>query len=272
MLSLINKIYLFASILLYFILSPKFSGEYLLITFFVPFSFISYFTILHINFSMNVRFYKETYLQIEVFLYVLLFVSMQNFISYFYTTDFFMFSTSDAVFYHNSTIEILNMSLVDGMKHYLSYMDFDDLGMILVLYPLYHLAESNLILNFFYIFVALITSLSIFRLAQNFMTNKYAFLSSLSYSLSSFVLFFHSSGLKESVMVMFVVLSFEFYYKFVTRKNILNLIVALLFMGILLLFRPAIPMMIIGAIGLSSILSKKGGIGIKVVSFFIFIF
>ena len=272
MLKSINKLYLLASILLYFILSPKVSGEYLLITLFAIFSFISYFTILYVNSSINVKFHTKTYLGIEVFIYSILFVAIQNLISYHYTNNFFMFSDSDAFTYHLKTIDILHMSFENAIKHYLNSMSFDDLGIILILYPLYHISESNLILNFFYLFVAVITALSIFRLSENFMTKKYAFLSSLSYSLSSFVLFFHSTGLKESFMVMLVVLSFDLYYKFLRTKNILNLIGALLFMGFLLLFRPAIAGMIIGSIGFGSLISKKGGISIKIISFFIFIF
>ena len=272
MLNSINKIYLLSSILLYFVLSLKSSEEHLLITFFSILSFISYFIVLYVNSSMHVKFYTKKYLIIEVFIYVLIFVTIQNLISYFYTDNFFMFSTEDAIGYHYRTIEILPMSLEDGISHYLSYMDFDDLGMILVLYPLYYISESNLILNCFYLFVGVITALSIFRISQNFMSRKYAFLSSLSYSLSSFVLFFHATGLKESFMVMLVTLSFDFYYRFLMNKNIINLISTLVFIGILFLFRPAISIMIIGAIGLSSVFSKKGGLGIKIVSFFIFIF
>lgn len=272
MLSSINKIYLLASVFLYLILSPKITEDYLLIVFFAIFSFISYFTILYVNSSLKVKLYTKTYLGIEVFIYSLVFITIQNLISYYYTNNFYIFSEWDAFFYHRQTISLLNMSFENAIHHYLNYMNFDDLGMILILYPLYHISESNLILNLFYLFLSVITALSLFRLSQNFMMKKYAFLSSLSYSLSSFVLFFHSTGLKESFMVMLVVLSFDFYYQFLKSKNILNLLSALIFMGLLLLFRPAVAGMIIGAIGLGSFISRKGGISMKIISFFIFIF
>jgi hypothetical protein len=272
MLYAINKIYLLASILLYLTLSTKISGDYLLINLFALFSFISYFGMLELNRTMEIKFYNNTRLIVEVFLYAFLFVFMENLISYFYTDNFFVFSNSDAVFYHESVIEIIDMPFIDGMKHYLKGMDFDDLGMILILYPLYYVSESNLMLNAFYIFVGILMALSLFSLSRQFMSRKYAFLASLSFSISSFMLFFHSIGLKESFMVMLVVVSFDFYYRFMIKKTILNLMIALMFIGMLMLFRPAVSAMIIGAIGLGTLLSQKGGVGIKVVSFLIFAF
>jgi len=271
MLKSINKVYLLIAILLYFILSPKISGDYVLVTLFNILSFISYFTILYLNNRLNIKFYTKTYLRIEVFIYSLLFITMQNLISYYYNNDFFMFSTSDAVTYHLKTIKILNLSFENAIDEYLMDMGFDDLGIILILYPLYHIFESNLILNLFYLFVSVITALGIFNISQNFMTKKYAFLSSLSYSLSSFTLYFHSTGLKESLMVMLIILSFDFYYRFVKNKNILNLISSSIFIGLLLLFRPAIAVMIVGAIALGSLISKKGEISIKIISLLIFL-
>jgi len=271
MLKSINKVYLLIAILLYFILSPKISGDYVLVTLFNIFSFISYFTILYLNTALNIKFYTKTYLGIEVFIYSFLFITMQNLISYYYNNDFFMFSNSDAVTYHLKTIKILNLSFENAIDEYLIDMGFDDLGIILILYPLYYIFESNLILNLFYLFVSVITALSIFNISQNFMTRKYAFLSSLAYSLSSFTLYFHSTGLKESFMVMLIILSFDFYYRFVKNKNILNLISSSIFIGLLLLFRPAIAVMIVGAIALGSLISKKGEISIKIISLLIFL-
>jgi len=272
MLKAINKIYLLASLLLYLTLFPKMSGDYLFVNLFALFSFMSYFVMLEFNRTLKINAYRRNYLIIEVFLYTLLFVFMENLISYFYTDNFFVFSDSDALFYHESVLEIINMPFIDGINHYLKRMHFDDLGMILILYPLYSISESNLMLNAFYIIVGIVTALSLFSLSSHFMSRKYAFLASLSFSISSFMLFFHSIGLKESFMVMLVVLSFDFYYKFITKKTIYNLIISLMFIGMLMLFRPAISAMIIGAIGLGTLLSQKGGMGVKVVSFLIFAF
>ena len=272
MLKSINQIYLLISVLLYVMLSLKSSGEYILINLISVFSFISYYMVLYFNSLSNKKLYKRAYLGVEVFFYSLLFIIIYNFVSYYYTGNFFVFSEADAVGYHLHTIEILHLPFDKAIEHYLSYMSFDDLGLILILYPLYHISESNLILNLFYLFGGVVSSLSLFRLGKNFMSFRYSFLSSLSYSLSSFVLYYHSIGLKESVMVMLVILSFDFYYKFVKSKNIITLFIALLFIGLLLFFRPAVSAMIIGSIGIGSLLSKKGGVTVKIISLFIVIF
>ena len=272
MLKSINKLYLLFSIFLYFILFVKSSEKYILIYLISVLSFISYYIILYFNSKNNEKNFKRIYLSLEIFFYSFLFIFIYNILSYYYNSNFFVFSEADAIHYHKNTIELLSMPIGKAIEHYLSYMSFDDLGIILILYPLYHITESNLILNLFYLFGGIISSLSLFRLSKNFMSFKYAFLSSLSYSLSSFVLYYHSIGLKESVMVMLVVLSFDFYYKFVNNKNIITLLIALIFIGLLLFFRPAISAMIIGAIGIGSLFSRKGGVRVKIISLFIIIF
>ena len=271
MLKTINTVYIFASLFLYFTLSPKITGEHILVNILAIFSFMCYFIMLELNRIVSSKYNTYSSLAIEVFVYSFIFVFLENSISYFYTGNFFVFSTSDATFYHDSVMEIIDMPLMDGINHYLSYMDFDDLGMILVLYPLCLVSDSNLMLNLFYLFVGVIIATSLFSLSQQFMSKKYAFLASLSFSISSFIIFFHSSGLKESFLVMIVVLSFDFYYRFLKSRKIRYLLIALIFLSIIMLFRPAILGMVIVAVG-SSALFSQGGAGVKIISFFIFIF
>ncbi len=269
MLKSINHIYILISISFYIILSPKISGEYLLINYLSIFSFLSYYIILNINSKQRQNFYKRKTLLINIFIYSIIFIMINNIISFYYESDFFIFNKADALFYHAHTIEILHLPLDKAIKHYLTYMGTDDLGMILVLLPLYHISESNLILNAFYLLIGILSALSIYSISKNFMSNKYAFLASLSYTLSSFTIYFQSVGLKESFMVALVIFSFDFYYKFTKSKNIIHLIISLSFIASLLLFRPAVAAMILVSIGLASFFSKKGTIIIKIVSFFI---
>ena len=272
MLKNLSNIYFWLSIFLYSLLILKSNGEYQLLISLNIFTMFSYSFILYIGSNMNRRYYQKKYLIIEVFLYTLLFIFFNNFISYYYNNDFWVFNKGDALFYHNEILKILSMPLDKAIDSYLEHMGIDDLGMILILYPLYYIVESNLILNLFYLFVGLITALSIFTISSNFMTKKYAYLSSISYSLASFVIYFHSIGLKESFLIMLIVLSFDFYYRYIKSKNIILLLISLLFIASIILFRPAIASMIIVAIGFGSLLSKQGGIGIKIIALFIILF
>jgi len=270
MLKSINNIYIIASLLLFLVLSPKITGEYLFINILTLFTFITYYSILQLNSSINKKFYTKWYLWVEVFLYSLFFVAMYNILSYYYRGNFFTFNESDAVGYHYYAIKFLNMPLSEAIRNYLhvDFYDVDDLGIVLLIYPLYYIVQSNLILNFFYLFVGTITALSIFSIGKNFMTRKYAFLSALAYTIASFTLFFHSTSLKESFMVMLVILSFDFYYRFQKSKNIGYIIGAIIFVSLLLLFRSALLAMVVGSIGLGAMVSK-GGVGMKVFSIFI---
>ena len=271
MLKSINTIYLLGSTLLYFMLFPKLTGEYLLLNYFTFFGFISYYIMLQLSSSMSSINYKNKYyLWLEVFVYSFFFVLFYNVLSYYYNENFFSFNEGDALGYHFFTIEVIdNPSFIDGIKHYLERWDVADLGIILVLYPLYLIVQSNLILNFFYIFVGAFTALSIFNISRDFMTPKYAFMGALAYTLSSFALYFHSTGLKESFMVMITVLTFDFYQRFSKANKIIYLVLFLVFGLMLFLFRPAIFAMILAAIGVSIFLSNKKGIVIKILPYLI---
>jgi len=267
MLGFINKLYFLMGLFLYFGLISKVDSEYMLLYSFAIFSFFCYFGVLYINSNMDPKYYNTTFLTIETFIYIAIFVVLQNYLSYVYTGNFFVFSVSDAYFYHTQAAALVQMPLKDAIHHYLQIMSFDDLGIILVLYPLYKIAPSNLMLNFVYIFAGTITALAIFDIAKNFISRKYAFMASIAYSLSSFVLFYHSSGLKESFMIMLVVLAVDFYYKFANEGKVSYAIYSLLFLASLFLFRPAISAMIVAGIIFSSLFSKEGSSVVKIISF-----
>jgi len=229
-----------------------------MINFYALISVGAYFFMLYLNSTKDKNFYTYNILAIEVFIYSIIFVAMADFISYIYDENFFVFSVSDAYFYHSNVIKMSEMGFTKGVEYYLTFMEYDDLGMILILYPLYQIVQSNLILNGFYIIVGVITAFGIFSLSKNFMSRRYAFLSSLSYSLSSFSLFYHSSGLKESFMVMTVLLSIVFFYRFRRTHNIFELLIASIFWSLILLFRPAVAYILIASIGLALLFAIKG--------------
>jgi hypothetical protein len=241
------------------LLSLGSTGDYLLVKFFAVYSFLSYFSIMYIN-TKKIETYNKTILSLEVFIYSFIFVAGYNYISYFYNNNFYVFSESDAMGYHEYAKDMVAMSGVgEAIDWYLQEWETDDLGMVMLLYPIYHLSESNLFLNLFYLFMGVVTALSIFSISQNFMSTKYAFLSALAYSLSSFVLFFHSIGLKESFLVTIVVLAYSFYYRLIESRNITYLFGFIFLLWLLTFFRPAVMAMIVVSIIIGFILSQKGG-------------
>ena len=59
------------------------------------------------------------------------------------------------------------------------------------------------------------------------MPRKYGFMATLIYTISSYSVFFMSSMLKEETMTFLVIISFFFFYKYLTNKNPINIILGL---------------------------------------------
>ena len=75
------------------------------------------------------------------------------------------------------------------------------------------------------------------------MSKRYSFICSLSYSLSSYTLFYLSSGLKEPILIFLVYLSIYIYLKRIYFKNkifLKNLILLSIPLGLIFFFRPVI--------------------------------
>lgn len=257
MLKAINIKYLtFATwILVLFIpfVSDKYGTIYLLnfITLF------AYYYIIHQPLSKPDSYFSKERLGFTVFFYSLFFVILYKLFSYYYNSNFFVFSLGDAMTYHDGALEIISRPFVDGILYAIENWPYDDLGAFILVSTLYRFIESNLILNFFYIVVGVITAFSIFSIAKNFISVKYSFLCSLVYSTSSFVIWFHSSGLKESVMVLLIILFYDHYYTFLKLKTMKNLLLSVVFLLLLLLFRPALTFFCVASIGLGILFEKK---------------
>lgn len=90
--------------------------------------------------------------------------------------------------------------------------------------------------NLFYIIIGVFSANAIFRICLNFMSRKYSFICALSYSLSSFVVWFHSSGLKESFMCFIVLIFFDRFYLYMKTKFVAHLISSGLSLMVLFFF------------------------------------
>jgi hypothetical protein len=265
MLSYIINIYFVISIVLYFILIPKVSDEYMMISFINILSVFLYFIMLYSSYTRKVDNFNKMSLFIKVFIYSVVFVVLYNMASFFYENNFFVFSTEDALKYHDFGITMSSMGFFEGIDYLLYFWDFSDLGMPVLTSSLYNFVQSNLIINFFYIFIGIITSFGIFAISKNFISARYSFFAALSYGISSFVLFFHSSGLKESFLIMLTVLVFDQYYRFLNKKNIQNLIYGFVFLSLVAFFRPILIVFILSAIGIGFLIYKRKGLTAKII-------
>jgi hypothetical protein len=206
------------------------------------------------------RFSGNTRLLITVFVVSLLFMALNNYTSFQYNNNFFVFSEADAGTYHLYSLIMAQKSFGDAVNYILSQWQFDDLGAFLIVSTCYRLVESNLVVNFFYIIIGVFSAKVIFRICLNFMSRKYSFICVLSYSLSSFVVWFHSSGLKESFMCFLVLMFFDRYYLYMKNRIVVHLISSALFLLTLALFRPVLIIFGVGAVGLGTIMKRRKGL------------
>lgn len=257
MLKTINTRYLIFGLLLFLIYTSAIEDDFIPIHVFNIFSLVIFYFTINSQLSEPESVLTRNRLGFIVFFYSLFFVSAFNLISNIYNQNFFVFSEADALTYHYQSLIMASKSFTYGIRYWLGYYSTEDLGAVLIISTLYRIIESNLFLNFFYILLGVITAFGIFSISKNLMSVKYAFLCALTYSISSFVLWFHASGLKESFMVMLVVFFFDQYYKYINKPGIRRLVYAGVFLTPLMLFRPAVLFLCLGAVLISFFLRRK---------------
>src|SRR5690625_3857223 len=251
----LNISYFIIGSLLFFSFIPWVEGEYVPLYIVNLSSFILYFLVL--NYTPNLKVYRVRYLASIVLLYSASLVAIFNMLSFSYEGNFFVFSETDAILYHDFAQEMNTMSWSYSIDYFLRYYRFDDLGMVLILSTVYSIVESNLLFNAFNIITGVITAIGIFRISRYLMAEKYAFICAISFSISSYFMWFHASGLKESIMVMLVVLFFDQFYTYTYSNKRKNIISASIFALALILFRPALMFFCLGAVGLGGLLQQK---------------
>jgi hypothetical protein len=271
LIKLINYSYIIFSVLLYLILfrrlDPNFSSIYLINIL----SFISYYFVLRIQLFKSEQFYTKIKLLQITFFYNLFFITFYKILSYTFNKNFFVFSEADAGTYHVESLKMISMSFSEGIDYFLSKYTFEDLGAVLVISTLYRVIESNLFVNVLYLFLSIFTGLGLFKIGQYLMPKRFAFFSSLTFSISSYFMWHNSSGLKESIMVFLVVQCFLNYYNFIKLKKPKNIIYLIMFLLSLMLFRPAVMFLIIGALLLGYVLSRKKNVAGIILTIILFI-
>ena len=102
--------------------------------------------------------------------------------------------------------------------------------------------------RYFYFFmqtvVGTIGALMLFDICGKIMKKEHAFIASLSYSIASFSVFYHCSFRKEHIMVFVIISGYWFFYKYLSNKKIIYLLLALFVSLFVLLFRPVVTILI----------------------------
>ncbi len=211
----------------------------------------------------------------EVGIISLIFVALNNIVSYHYNGDFFVFSKLDAKFYHKVAME-LNRS-TGSIRHTLDrmgfdYIKFEDYGQIVSVSLIYKIWSSNLMLNLYYIVLSIYGSKYLYLLALNFMHRKYAYFASIIFYTSSFIIFYNSTGLKEPQMIFLIILAFYHFYRFLIFGRKRSILLSLFCVLLLLFFRPAISFFIVLSCLIGYMYIKKTSKKLIVLTISIFVF
>ena len=258
MLKKINYFYLFSVLLILIIIVGRVNTcDYLLLITNL-FLALSFFLLVETINHKPLGFFTKKNLSFIVFLYSLIGVAVINAVSYYYNDNFFAFSEVDALFYHREALKLKGFLFFnEGLSSFLKNEILEDFGAVFIVSTIYRIYDSNLLVNLFFIVLGVFTSISLFEIGRSFLTKKFAFLASLSFSVSSFTIWFSSSGLKEIVLIFIVVSIYKYYYRFIEKKRGMDLIWLSLFLISLTFFRPVIIFFCLGSFLISVLMSKK---------------
>lgn len=197
-----------------------------------------------------------------VFAYSVVLVSLYLLMSDYYTDKTFLFSEADAKAYYKHTMALLDRPAERWTSYLVSKRwNFDDWGAPIAFALMFHIIESKLFVNFCYVIMNTIGAVCLFRIGRTIMTTRYAYLAALTYSISSYSLFFMGSFLKEEMLVFIVIVSFYLLYMY-RKSNRIGYLIAGSFISLLILFfRPPI----VAFVGMSYMMmllsrTKKGAI------------
>lgn len=253
--TLLNK-YLLISLLVWFIIFFRVDPKYYIISIYILFSIVAYYFMLLMS-SNKEKQLSSSRLAVSVILFNFVFIIINNIISYHYNNNYFVFSAIDASTYDYYGGLIKSKTIVEGFNYYEGYFAVDDFGMLAFIAKIYSIIPSNLLVNFVYMVLSAFTASGLYQLGKYVMSPRYSFFAALSFSVSSYFIWFNSSGLKESIMVFLIVYSFLFYYKFYLSKSVMSLIFLIVFLSMFIFFRPAIIFLFLASVAASSINRSK---------------
>lgn len=134
---------------------------------------------------------------------------------------------------------------------------YDDMGMIVYVGLVYSVFDSPILLKMVNLIINLINIVLIYKTGSLIMDKKYAFLAALLFGISSYNIWFLVSGLKEPLMLTFILAAFYFYLKYKCDRSRLHLFLAILFSLFIFFFRVPVVLFVIVSFGVSEILSGK---------------
>lgn len=194
-------------------------------------------------------FSTKTIFNIVFFLSIFFLILYKSFF-YYYSNSYFEFSAKDTLQYDQEAKMLLKNGL-QGIRDFLFYGgEMEDLGAIIVTAISYLIYPSTIVFNILNVFIGACTAVYVFKICSYFFSRRYAFLAAFSYSASSFAVYLYATGMKETIFVSIIVTAFYHLLVFWKTKSVKNLIYGILFLSLIVFFRPAV--LILACIGILS--------------------
>jgi 4-amino-4-deoxy-L-arabinose transferase-like glycosyltransferase len=205
---------------------------------------IAYYVVIIKATTTNINNYEPRLIGIVV-LYNLFGISLYNYLFYFNGGSLLEFNPVDSAFYHNEALKMATYSINDIINHFDSIRAIDDYGFPLFIALLYKVFASNIVINLVYLIINARTVILLYRIGTNMVSNHLAYISALIYGISSYSIFYQSSGLKETLMVFFIINSFYYYHKFINQGKQKYLLFAIGSASLVVFFRVVVVLFIL---------------------------
>lgn len=213
--------------------------------------FVMYSMLLMWSVEREENFYTFPRLGISVFVYSLFVVSLYLDLSFFYTNNSFFWDYTDPYVYFRMDEKLLNHEIpFVEMPAYIATTygwGFDDWGANISQMLFLYLIPSRYFFFLMQIVLSSIGALFLFDICSKIMQKEHAYIAALSYSISSFTIYYLCSFRKENIMVFIILLCFWLFYRYLSSKKMSVLILAIVSTFPLLYFRPVIIALILVA-------------------------
>lgn len=210
--------------------------------------FVSYSIIIWCGIGKYEEYYSYGRLGITVFCYSIIFEILLLDASFYYTGDSYYWDYTDPYVYakvDNAIVES-ETSFIDqpALIQKLRGWGFDDWGASMAQSLFLGLIQSRYFLFISQTALGTVGAMLMFSFGKEIMRPAYAYMAALTYSISSFSIFYYASYRKEIFMVFIVIASFWTFYKFLSTQKKTYLILAIIITLILVFFRAAVTVLL----------------------------
>lgn len=213
--------------------------------------------------SLKSNYFGEDKLFLYVLLYSIVGVLAYNYFFYKHSGTFLGFNPMDSALYYYTAIDLSKKSIWDMLNIFSHYsFNIDDLGYPIYSAIIYKIIPSNIAVNFVNLIFNTLTTILLYRIGKNFISNKLAFTCSLIYGISSYSIFYQASGLKETLLVFLIISSFYYYTKYIKYSKPLYLYFAIIIGLSIIFLRVALVVFILFSYFINEMVKRRNNIKI----------